>query len=108
MGALEGSGFEWKMAAGNHIFVHPWQATGGLALKGSHVIVAESLEYLVDESIAESLESLEVESRGNKRERTKAGMRGAWSKERLHLKLELANVRLQDPPRLQHKLCSRA
>ena len=48
----------WKLISGTTVFVQPWQyrsamrALNGRELKPYHVVVAKSLEYLLEESLA--------------------------------------------------------
>mmetsp|Transcript_75311 Transcript_75311/g.161354 ORF Transcript_75311/g.161354 Transcript_75311/m.161354 type:complete len:546 (-) Transcript_75311:104-1741(-) len=59
--ALENAGFQHMLASGAFVFVQPWQYHMGIGaaqerlgahgLKSSHIIVAQSLEYLVEESL---------------------------------------------------------
>jgi len=55
--ALAGEGFDWKLSSGPSLFVHPWQymsvvrALPEFGLNNSDVAIAESLEYLLEESL---------------------------------------------------------
>jgi len=55
--ALQDNNLEWQLSTGTLVFVHPWQHAhvlrecGSHTLTRSHVFVASSLEYLVEESI---------------------------------------------------------
>jgi len=57
--ALESRGHDWKLPCGAHVFLSPDQypqaieSLQGKQLKASHLIVAESLEYLVQEAMDE-------------------------------------------------------
>jgi len=56
--ALSDNGHAWRLITGTMVFVHPWQyhqvmqALKGRELKRSQLVVATSLEHLVEESIA--------------------------------------------------------
>ena len=57
--ALEEAGYDWKHSSGALVFVHPSQygkvmtALHEVSLRPDHVIVTESLEYLVQETMAQ-------------------------------------------------------
>jgi len=56
--ALVNEGYNWKLLTGTFVFVYPWQyraamqSVNGMVLKGGDMIVTQSMEYLVEESIA--------------------------------------------------------
>jgi hypothetical protein len=57
--AMTNDGRAWRLITGTMVFVHPWQylsvmrALEGCELKRSQVVVARSLEHLLEESIAD-------------------------------------------------------
>lgn len=56
--ALRNEGFDWKLSSGPSVFVRPWQyisvvqALPEYGLGNSDVVVAESVEYLLEESLS--------------------------------------------------------
>lgn len=75
---LAEAGYDWKLISGTFVFVHPEQyasvmrAIVGWELKGHHVIISESLEYLLEEALNDI-------------------GKGAWAKDRQHLYVSQAS-----------------
>merc|ERR1712232_1408413 len=106
--ALVAEGFDWQLLEGAFIFVEPLQyqtakrALKGMSLRSSHVVVAESMEHLVEEAIvgigkgawAKSRSGLELMDGASTGDEATAGDdRRAWnSPEQLQVKRTFLSI----------------